>query len=128
LTKVALIPVLDIGSDDSRTLFKDGTKIEKIICCKLLDAQGVETKDYFIANEALIPGVYQRTIYEKGPSESTKLGTLFIDLKAGVYTLRLSNPLHRPAGLDLHVTVQPTEESKCQNCPSAECQSMKAAA
>jgi hypothetical protein len=128
LNKVARIPLLDMG-EATHALFKDGTKIEKIICCKLLDAHQEETKEYFIANEAIIPGVYQRTIYKKGPKESERIGALMIDIENGMYVLKLGNPMDRPAGIDFHITVQTTtQESTCLNSQSEECQSTKAVA
>lgn len=123
---VARIPVLDAGKE-SKLLFKDGTEIEKVISCKLLDAHGEEVKDYLICNEAIIPGVYQRTIYRKGREESVKLGSLMLDIGTGHYFLKLENPMDRPAGVDLHLIIQP-KESKCTKCQSADCQSTIAAA
>ncbi|WDS62152.1 hypothetical protein [Pseudomonas phage D6] len=126
MNPVARIPVLDTGKE-SRLLFTDGTVIEKVISCKLLDAHQQEVKDYLICNEAIIPGVYQRTIYHKGREESVKIGSLMLDIGTGHYFLKLENPMHRPAGVDLYLSIQP-KESTCPTSSSESSQSTKAVA
>ncbi|MNC06864.1 hypothetical protein D3C75_543870 [compost metagenome] len=102
------IPVICMGAE-SKFLTKKTVQLDKIVSCVLVDAYGVQVKDYVVANEAPIPGLYQRTIYKKGLNESEKVGSLFVDTVTGSYTLKLLDPLHRPAGIDIKLTIQTKE-------------------
>ncbi|QBJ02817.1 hypothetical protein MZD04_gp291 [Pseudomonas phage Psa21] len=130
MKQVVLIPVLDTGTNEQRKLFTDGTQIDAVHNCELLNAYLERFTDYFVVCDAIIPGVYQRTIYFKGPTASIQIGSLMVDLKTGLYTLKLSDPMARPAGLDIHLTVNTIpKESECRSkYPSEQCHSMKAVA
>jgi hypothetical protein len=107
-SNVVKIPVICMGAE-SKFLTKKTVQLEKIVSCQLVDAYGVQIKDYVVANEAPIPGLYQRTLYKKGPETSEKIGSLFVDQVTGSYTLKLLDPLARPAGIDIQLTIQTKE-------------------
>lgn len=107
-SNIVTIPVICMGAE-SKFLTKRTVQLDKIVSCQLVNAHGEQIKDYVVANEAPIPGLYQRTIYKKGPQTSEKIGSLFVDQTTGSYTLKLLDPLARPAGVDIQLTIQTKE-------------------
>jgi hypothetical protein len=105
--RIVKIPVICMGAE-TRKLYATLESPIKVVGCRFLNVDEEHLKEYIAANEAPIPNVYQRTLYKKGPETSEKIGCLFVDLQTGVYTLKLNDPLARPAGVDIHLTIQET--------------------
>lgn len=74
----------------------------------LMEIDDTVSTQYFATNEMAVPNLYQRTIYRKGRTESARVGMLLVDLQQGRYSLKVDDPLTRPAGLDIQLTLKLT--------------------
>uniref|UniRef100_A0AB39CD90 Uncharacterized protein n=1 Tax=Pseudomonas phage RVTF4 TaxID=3236931 RepID=A0AB39CD90_9VIRU len=84
----------------------------EITHCTLVEVDGEVSKNFIAANEMQIPGIYQRTIYFKGRNESLRIGMLLVDLEQRLYSLKVDDPMSRPAGLDIQLTLKLTTKEQ----------------
>lgn len=96
------IPVL---TGNSQIDIDRGSSIT-VTVAELLEIDDTRSTIYTLVNEASTERLYQRTIYRKGRNESQRIGVVMIDLPTGLYSLKVDDPLNRPAGLDLQLTLQ----------------------
>lgn len=80
--------------------------------CAAVDVDRNVSRQFIVVNEMAVPNIFQRTIYFKGAKESLRIGMLLVDLQEGLYSLKVDNPMSRPAGLDIQLTLQLTTKEQ----------------
>lgn len=89
-----------------------GFRVSQVLTSELT-VNGVTTKEFFThAEMAEHPQFYQRSIFFKGKEESLRIASLLVCFATNGWLLKMPNPMNRPAGLDIQLTLKFKEESK----------------